>query len=43
MSPYRGTSSGQDSRFSNKDRKMINARTWPEIFDVKVNMKNVFN
>ena len=41
MIPYKGTSSGQDSRFSMKERKMINARSWPEIFDTRVNIKKV--
>ena len=38
---YRGTSVSQDARFCNKDKKLLNSRTWPPEFDKKVDIKKV--
>ena len=39
---YRGTSQDQDARFSNKDKKLLNAMKWPEEFNKKVDLKKVY-
>ncbi|KAG2203321.1 hypothetical protein INT46_006084 [Mucor plumbeus] len=38
---FKGTSADQDSRFSNKEKKMLKTMTFPPEFDQKVDMKKV--
>ena len=38
---YRGTSIDQDGRFTNKEKKLILGKVWPEIFDIRINLKKV--
>jgi serine/arginine repetitive matrix protein 1 len=38
---YRGTSINQDGRFTNKEKKLIQAKTWPEIFDQRIDLTKV--
>ena len=38
---YHGTSVTQDGRFCNKDKKLLNSRSWPDEFDKRVNIKKV--
>jgi len=38
---FRGTSSEQDSRFSDKQKKLINSMNFPPEFDIKVDIKKV--
>ena len=38
---YIGTSKMQDGRFMNKEKKLIQERTWPKHFDEKVDLKGV--
>jgi len=38
---FRGTSQEQDSRFSDKEKKMIKSMKFPEEFNIKVDMKKV--
>jgi len=38
---YRGTSIDQDGRFTNKEKKLILGKVWPEIFDTRINLKKV--
>ena len=38
---FKGTSTEQDARFGDKQRKLILSKQWPEIFDMKVDIKKV--
>ena len=38
---YRGTSATQDSRFSNKDKKLLKQFIWPPEYSQKVDIKKV--
>ena len=38
---YCGTSIGQDGRFSNKEKKLLRSRKWPDSFDKKVDIGRV--
>ena len=38
---FKGTSVNQNSKFADKDKKVINSTKWPEIFDKKVNISKV--
>ncbi|KAL0095028.1 PWI domain-containing protein, partial [Phycomyces blakesleeanus] len=38
---FKGTSSDQDSRFSNKEKKLLKSMSFPPEFDAKVDMKKV--
>lgn len=38
---FRGTQLEQDVKFKNKDKQLIKERSWPEIFNQKVNLKKV--
>ncbi|CEP13732.1 hypothetical protein [Parasitella parasitica] len=38
---FKGTSADQDSRFSNKEKKLLKTMTFPSEFDQKVDMKKV--
>jgi serine/arginine repetitive matrix protein 1 len=38
---YRGTTTEQDGRFANKEKKIIRKMEWPEEFDVRVDIKKV--
>ncbi|CDH50351.1 pwi domain-containing protein [Lichtheimia corymbifera JMRC:FSU:9682] len=38
---FKGTSADQDSRFSNKEKKLLKSMSFPPEFDQKVNMKKV--
>ena len=38
---YTGTSITQDGRFSNKEKKLLRTRQWPDCFDRKVNIAKV--
>ncbi|CAD8063856.1 unnamed protein product [Paramecium sonneborni] len=38
---FKGTSTDQDSRFGDKERKLIMNKQWPEVFNRKLNMKNI--
>ncbi|KAM3147192.1 hypothetical protein pb186bvf_000908 [Paramecium bursaria] len=38
---FKGTSTDQDLRFGDKQRKLIMSRQWPELFDKKVDIKKI--
>jgi serine/arginine repetitive matrix protein 1 len=38
---FKGTSTDQDARFSDKQKKLIRQKQWPELFDTKIDMKKV--
>ena len=38
---FKGTSSEQDARFTDKQKKLIREKEWPELFDVKIDIKKV--
>ena len=38
---YRGTTTEQDGRFSNKEKKIIRSQNWPEQFNMRVDIKKV--
>lgn len=38
---YRGTSIDQDGRFTNKEKKLISQKQWPEVFDHRIDLKKV--
>ena len=38
---YRGTSATQDSRFSNKDKKLLKQFNWPPEYSQKVDIRKV--
>jgi serine/arginine repetitive matrix protein 1 len=38
---YRGTTSEQDGRFSNKEKKIIRSQQWPDEFNTRVDIKKV--
>lgn len=38
---FKGTSVDQNSKFTDKDKKIINSMTWPEIFNEKVDISKV--
>lgn len=40
---FKGTSVDQNSKFEDKDKKIINSTKWPEIFDKKVDISKVRN
>lgn len=40
---FRGTTHEQDSRFSDKEKKLIQQKQWPAIFDTPVDLNKVSN
>lgn len=38
---YRGTTTDQDGRFANKEKKFIRSQQWPEEFNTRVDIKQV--
>ena len=40
---FKGTSVDQNSKFQDKDKKIINSTRWPEIFNEKVDISKVFS
>ena len=38
---FRGTTHAQDSRFSDKEKKLIKEKKWPQEFDLKVDLNKV--
>jgi serine/arginine repetitive matrix protein 1 len=38
---FKGTSVDQNSKFTDKDKKIINSTKWSEVFDKKVDMSKV--
>lgn len=38
---FRGTTHEQDSRFSDKEKKLIQQKQWPAIFDTPVDLNKV--
>jgi serine/arginine repetitive matrix protein 1 len=40
---YRGTTSEQDGRFANKEKKIIKSQQWPDEFNTRVDIKKVLS
>jgi hypothetical protein len=38
---FKGTNTEQNSKFADKERKLINAREWPAEFDTMVDMNKI--
>ncbi len=38
---FRGTTHNQDSRFCDKEKKLIKSKSWPAEFDIKIDLKKV--
>ena len=39
----RGTNHDQDARFADKTKKMLIKSTWPDKYDIKIDLKKVFS
>ena len=38
----RGTNHDQDARFADKTKKMLTKSTWPDKYDIKIDLKKVY-